>query len=292
MKGLKIKLWAILVFFFLITGCQKDENERTYLFNGTDLVGWDTWLGTPFSEQEVPDLARNGDRYTEQFGLNNDPLDVFSVVQEEGEPVIKISGYLWGGIITQEEFNNYHLHLEFKWGNEKHIPRKNLPKSSGVCYHSKGEYGSGFSYWMRSCKYDLTENEVGNFERIGGISASVPATYDTLQPESEYKYNPDGEMIDISISPFYVSAIGNFENPEGQWNTVDIYTMDSSSVHMLNDEVVVAAYHIREYVDMEFRNLTSGKIQLQSEGAEIFYKNIWIEPMDELPEFSGGVKLD
>src|SRR5690242_10293222 len=100
------------------------------LFNGKDLKGWDSYLG--------PDLDDNGKAITtEPLGLNNDPRHVFTVIKEDGESAIRISGDGWGAIISQNEYENYHLRLQFKWGKllwgQK---KKGNRKDSGLLYHS------------------------------------------------------------------------------------------------------------------------------------------------------------
>jgi hypothetical protein len=91
----------------------------TPLFNGTDLSGWDTWLGKPHPSVNVPGLTRDGNgAYLRPVGLNLDPLRVFSVVQADGAPAIRISGQIYGGLITRVEYENYHLRFEVKWGEQ------------------------------------------------------------------------------------------------------------------------------------------------------------------------------
>src|SRR5689334_16772846 len=64
-------------------------NNKTELFNGKDFTGWDTYIGPPMDDawkklSEVP------------VGLNNDPNHVFTIVNDSGEKVIRISGENWG----------------------------------------------------------------------------------------------------------------------------------------------------------------------------------------------------
>jgi hypothetical protein len=70
------------------------------LFNGRNLDGWYTFLR---------------DR-----GRDRDPKKVFTV--KDGQ--IRISGEEWGCITTHEEFKDYKLVVEFKWGGEAFEPRK------------------------------------------------------------------------------------------------------------------------------------------------------------------------
>src|SRR5436190_2959436 len=59
------------------------------LFNGKDLTGWDTWLGRPNGEKEA-------------VGLNKDPKKVYTVVEEDGKPAIRISGEVFGALTTKK----------------------------------------------------------------------------------------------------------------------------------------------------------------------------------------------
>jgi hypothetical protein len=76
------------------------------LFNGKDFQGWDTYLGPP--------LNSSGTKLSDiPVGLNNDPDHVFSIVNQDGENLIRISGTGFGAISTHEEYDNFHLQLKF-----------------------------------------------------------------------------------------------------------------------------------------------------------------------------------
>src|SRR4051812_16623458 len=85
------------------------QEKWASLFNQKDLSGWDTYIGPSYDT-----LKNDWDKI--RTGLNSDPLHVFSVVNDNGVPVIRISGEAFGGISTTQEFENYHLKLDFKWG--------------------------------------------------------------------------------------------------------------------------------------------------------------------------------
>ena len=70
----------------------------------------------------------------------------------------------------------------------------------------------------------------------------------------------------------------------GEWNTMEIYTYGGNSVHVVNGQVNMRVYNARYLKEGVETPLTNGKIQLQSEGAEIFYRHIQIEPIDAFPE--------
>src|SRR5260370_21088266 len=105
------------------------------LFNGKDLSGWDTYLGPPLDDagKKLSDIP---------VGLNNDPKHVFTVVGDNGEKMIRISGENWGGISTKKEYENFHLQLVFKWGSLKWGQKKNKKKDSGLLYFAVGPHGA------------------------------------------------------------------------------------------------------------------------------------------------------
>ncbi len=104
----------------------------------------------------MPGLRRDDEnKYLDPIGINKDPLKVFTVVTEDGEPAIRLSGEVFGILVTEKEFENYHLKLEFKWGDEKFPPREDKKMDSGIMYHSVGPEGAWGGVWMKSleCQY-------------------------------------------------------------------------------------------------------------------------------------------
>jgi len=61
------------------------KNNWVALFDGKDLNGWDSYIGPPLDDagKKVSDIP---------VGLNNDPKHVFTVVDQDGGKVIRISG--------------------------------------------------------------------------------------------------------------------------------------------------------------------------------------------------------
>lgn len=84
------------------------KDKWQILFNGKNLKGWDTYLG-----REVDDNGKDLNGGV-PVGFNTDPKKVFTVVKEDGKPAIRISGETWGALVSKQEFENYHLRLQFK----------------------------------------------------------------------------------------------------------------------------------------------------------------------------------
>jgi len=246
------------------------------LFNGKDLKGWNTYLG--------PDLNDSGKPLTGiPIGLDKDPLQVFTIVEMDGGKVIRISGENWGAISTKEEYENYHLQLQFKWGALSWGQKKNKKKDSGLLYHSVGRYGADYGAWMRSQEFQIEETNCGDYWGVAGGMADIPVIE---KSETEYVYNPQGTMTTFkegSKQGRRCIKIKDAENPSGEWNTLDLYCHGDTSMHVINGKLMMILYHGRQMDNGLEKTLAKGKLQIQSEGAEVFYRQIRIEPITQLP---------
>ena len=135
---------------FLVGGIAiRAQTGWTPLWNGTNLDGWTTWMRQPDSSSQVPGLKRDADgKYTEPIGSGRDPLQVFTVLSNvDGRPAIRISGEAFGELRTKGTFKDYHLKLQFKWGEKKWPPRNRpeTPRDSGLLYHVHAAPGAGGS---------------------------------------------------------------------------------------------------------------------------------------------------
>ncbi len=248
------------------------------LLNGQDLRGWDTYLGPPFPA--VGD-DRSG---VAPIGLNRDPRQVFSIVTEDGAKALLISGEQFGGISTVQAFENYHLQLQFKWGKLKWHPRKNAKMDSGVLYHANGEHGADAGFWMQSQELQIQEGDCGDYWGVAGGMFDIPAR---KQDNKDWIYDPKGEVLTFAEkSPNGRRCIKSpdAERPGGEWNTIDLYCHGDTAVHVVNGQVVMALYRSRRPAGAVTEPLTKGRIQLQSEGAEVFYRNVRIRPIAEIPK--------
>jgi len=282
-----IFLMTILSTLILIQ-CQtgkkvEDIVEWESLFNGQDLTGWYTWQRAPEPTSEVTGIPRDDEgKYQEPIGKNKDPLNVFTVVEEDGKPAIRISGETFGILVTDKAFENYHLRLEFKWGDEKYPPRKNEIMDSGILYHSIGPEGAWGGVWMKSLECQVMEQACGDFICVDTTFADIPAARSS--PNERYLYKKEAEKITFGPQQSYCAKNEDHERPMGEWNIMEIYTFGNESLHIVNGMVNMHAFNLRYIEDGNEEPLSKGKIQLQSEGAEIYYRNIQIRPIKELPE--------
>lgn len=275
----KLSFIFLLFSFYVIPSAFRIEKsaEWTSLFNGKDLEGWDTYLGPLFDS--------TGKKINEQpIGLNIDPSHVFSVVKLDGENVIRISGEHFGAITSKKEYENYHLRLMFRWGQLKWIPKKDRPRDSGLLYHAVGPDGADFGFWMRSQEFQIEEGNCGDYWGVAGGIEEVPAL---KKSDSEYVYNPAGQLYTFKANTKTGRRCIKSQNAEkssGEWNELDLYVHGDTSVHVVNGKLVMVLYHSSQLENGNIIPLTKGKLQIQSEGAEVYYKKIMISPLGKIPK--------
>jgi len=218
---MKRLLLLLTLFPFALAQAQTDKMQP--LFNGKDLEGWTKFL--------------------QKQGVNKDPQQVFKI--ENGE--LHVSGQEFGYIATKKSYKNFHLSLEFKWGEKKYPPRERDKRDAGVCYNVEILQDK---IWPKSVECQIQEGDVGDLWLIDSVTAFV----DGIKTEPK----------DYAS----VMKIRDGERAHGEWNKVEIISKNGKFNFLVNGILVNEG----EYV-----SLNSGRILLQSEGAEVFYRDIKIE---------------
>ena len=66
----------------------------------------------------------------------------------------------------------------------------------------------------------------------------------------------------------------------GDWNQIDIVFQSGRAQHFLNGELVAGGADFRlEWPGLPVTSLQRGKLQIQSEGGEIYYRHIELLPL-------------
>jgi len=259
------------------------EPQWEPLFNGKDLTGWEYYLGVPPSSVDLPDMERDEEgKYTQPLGSGADPLEVFTVVEIDGAPAIRISGQVFGSFATTKEYGNYHLRLETKWGEQIWEPHRfNGRRNSGLLYHGTGEFGAGLGIWKISHECQIMENDFGDSYRMGETFCDIAAS--RANENERYTFDKNAPSVTFGhgqgLSPICAKNPMN-EKPVGEWNVIELLCYEGTSVHVVNGKVNMINTNSRLKNDVP---LVKGVIQLQSEGAEIFFRNIEIRPIDKIP---------
>lgn len=278
----------IFILSFLLTSINSPIKEDwKNLFNGKDLSGWDTYLGIPGPSVDYQGMVKSPEgNYTEKIGLNKDQGRVFSVVEMDGKPAIRISGEIWGALATKEEFENYHLTIQFKWGNKKWAPREGAVRDSGILYHSVGDFLYS-NAWMESQECQVQEGDCGDFWAVGPAMANIAASPIEIEGKPGYIFDPTAPNITFGnqqgMQSYCKKSLTN-EKGKDEWNTIEIICFGEKSIHIVNGQVNMVLKNSWHTMNGQRQPLSKGKIQLQSEGAEVYYREIMIKPIKRLPK--------
>jgi hypothetical protein len=263
-------LLGILVGGALPAGAQA---QAVPLFNGKDLTNFYTWLVGTHRE---------------------DPDRVFTVVdQVDGAPAIRVSGQHYGAFITREEYANYRLTVEFRWGLITWGGRKNATKDSGILLHCQGPDGNTSrdfnGPWMLSQECQIIEGGTGDFILVNGHDdQGRPVTpkltvRSSKDRDGEPIFDPNGEEREYSggrinwfgRDPDWEDRLGfrgkqDVESPDGKWTRIEVECVGDRITNIVNGVKVNEGTR---------SSLTRGKILFQSEGAEIYFRRIELTPL-------------
>ena len=248
----------------MMTSITVMASEPRSLFNGQNL---DNWY-----------------KFIRQRGRDNDPKGVFTVV----DGVIRVSGEEYGCITTSESFQDYKLTLEYKWGGKTWGNRKASARDSGVLIHSNGPDGGFGGVWMVSIEANLVEGGIGDFWMVCNKNDGLSATCDVTVRNGMAVFDPEKgtpRTITANADRCFAWSKCDTERTDtlgfhgkndidrvGEWNEMSIVAKGNSMDVYINGTLVNRVYNLVE---------RKGKIQLQSEGAEIFFRNITIQSLDK-----------
>jgi hypothetical protein len=173
-------------------------------------------------------------------GSKADPDKVWTVADD----MIRCEGNPFGYIRTEKDYGNYVLRLQWRWGDKVHSAR-----NSGVFVHVSGPD----KVWPKGVEAQLFTGHAGDFWLVDG-----------------FKLHVDPARKDPKSDRHYLRMKDNVEKPIGEWNQYVITCRGDTIKLVVNDQ------EVNEGNDAESDH---GKILLQSEGAEIFFRNIEMKPL-------------
>ena len=223
------------------------------LFNGRNLDGWYTFLPST--------------------GKNHDPKGVFRVehgmIHILGIPV---SGEKqeFGYLSTNAVFSHCRIHAEFKWGTRRFPPREEDKRDSGLLYYFNGPD----KIWPRSLECQIEEGDVGDLWILDG-----PTVTTKVETQGYPEYVLSGPTRTQSSGRIMKS--GDFED-RGGWNSVEVILDGDRITHVVNGRAVMRAWDLKQPDSQDPSKsvtLDRGRIMLEAEGAEIWFRNLRVKRM-------------
>ena len=288
MKTLKF-LFALIA-AFILTSCSSSNDGWVSLLD-KDLSHWRIYqsyqFGNDFIGRAPVDVDGNK---IPPIGYDKNVENVFSMMEEDGEPVLHICGPIYGCVISNESYRNYHLRLQVKFGEKRWEPRMEKALDSGLLYHSVGEPGHDYWFsWMRSFEFQVmqsgtSEGNSGDFWSITGSKADIKISKPNPNVRTYY-YDPEGEWLTVgSQGVTNFCGTKDYNSPDGEWTTLELICYEGKSLHIVNGKVAMALQNLRHTSEQGDMPLVEGKLQLQSEAGEVFYKGIEIRLLEQMPE--------
>jgi hypothetical protein len=239
---------------FAASGPRPENDGWTPLFNGKDFSGWYTYLASSGKNKDPKGV----------FKVENGMIHILDVPMSDGK---SDNGYL----ATNQDFSNVRIYAEYKWGTKRASEGK---RNSGLLYLAVGPD----AIYPTSLECQIEETDVGDMWIVNGaavtaffIAPSIPVYDDDMQAGTRVRSAP-GDSSRVLKS-------GDFENRDG-WNTVEVIIQGDRSTHLVNGRIVNNARDIQQPDPKNPSHmipLTSGRILLEAEGSEIWFRDIRIK---------------
>ena len=237
-------LAAILCAAVPVSAQDSEDSSWTPLFNGKDLSGW-----TVAWAQQAPDEGSASNLFTIENGM----------------------------ILTQGDYRDYRLSLEYKWGPKKFAPRTDLVRDAGLLFHV---YDHSMADWPHSVEAQIQEGDTGDVWAISSRASS------TIYPLTGRYMEPAAGGVPVTVGAYrdYERIRHGALNELPEWNTLEIVVRGDSATYIVNGFVNMRVTGLQRWdaQTASWVKLDHGRIALQAEYAEIFYRNIRIRPLTEL----------
>lgn len=212
-----------------------------------------------------------------------DPMRVFQL--EHG--VLRCGDEDMGYVATREAYKDYHLSVEYRWGRKN--PNDKYVRNSGVLLHGVGPDGSQNGLWMTSIECQLAQGCEGDLIVIKGnsakgnpYSATISSTT-TVAEDGKTRWKKGGQPTVYSgkqfwwskHQPFFKELIdtrgqNDVASRLGEWTKVECICSGSRITIIINGMIVNECFDA---------NPAAGKVLLQTEGHEVFFRNLELRPL-------------
>jgi len=224
------------LFFLLIAlsfySCNNTEQKARSLFNGSDLSGWHV---------DVPAMD-----------VNPDTLNPFIV----RDGLLVSLGTPGGHLITDSEFQNYSLLVEYRFAGE--------PGNCGVLVHASTPRAL-YKMFPKSMEVQMEHKNAGDFWCIVE-DISVPDMENRRGPKENWGIT-EGKGRNVK------NLTDDSEKPVGEWNTMLIEAVGSEVKVWVNGVLVNHGFDC---------TADKGQIALQAEGSEVEFRKLELKAIDTI----------
>lgn len=239
------------------------------LFNGRDLDGWT--------------LFEQGEGNADPHGAISIERGVLHLLGPKFTGPDKAS---FGHIATTREYANFHLRMDFRFGERRFAPRLLQRRNSGLLYHMAPELDRLFPDCV---EFQFEESDIGDAIMVNTKALQGPQLGGTPLWPSYFPGLPTDYVAPLQaggIARQWHRHNGQYERLD-DWNTIDLYAFDDQAAHLVNGRIVNTLFRM---VGRSGAPLTMGRIALEFEAAEVFMRNVKIRDLSaaEIAEIRAG----
>lgn len=228
------------------------------LFNGNDFSGWELKI-------------RNGDDDLANKVFTAGEDGVVHVFRDfpDGYELDTGTNHTHGMMWAEGTYSRFILRFEYKWGAKRLNNFGKYQYDAGCYYHVYDD-----KIWPFGIEYQVRYNHLTDENHTGDFWASRTAFQWYAGEDGMFLLPGEGGRLKSRKSGEHRAKAGaSFHSLDGEWNTCEVIVMGNHyAIHKLNGEVVNLATGL---------SVGEGRIGLQSETAEIFYRNIMIKEFEE-----------
>lgn len=181
-----------------------------------------------------------------------------------------------GHISTERAQGNYHLRLQYRWGERRFAPRALQRRNSGLLYHM----GAATDRLFPPCvEFQIEEGDVGDAILIDTLGLHGPLLGGTPLWPSYFPGLPTEYETPIragGLARQWFRHAGDYERMDG-WNAIDLIAFEDQAAHLVNGRIVNTLF--RMVGPGGAAPLTGGRIALEFEQAEIFLRDVQMRPL-------------
>lgn len=242
---------------------QPDDGSWRPLWDGQSLEGWSFFQEGIGEADELGVVSmRNGELHFLGQGYDRDSAPP-------------------GFIATLAEHGNYHLRLEYRWGERRWAPRGWQARNGGILYHM-GPQRPGMLF-PECVEFQMQEGNCGDAILIDTLGVQGPSLGGTPLWPNWIPAFPDDPVEPTRAGGYarrWLPRHSDFEHREG-WNTLDLICLEDQAAQMVNGRIVNTVFKLHRKLDDGSKSpLTSGRIALEFEWAEITFRDIMIRDLD------------
>jgi Domain of Unknown Function (DUF1080) len=233
------------------------------LFNGTDLTGWSAYRQT---SQDAPGSLLSALQAEQIFKPENGTIRVYGD-EANGSTQARHT------LVSDGSYSRYNFWLEYSWGTKVFAPYTDLvryPRDAGILFHIHGDQRV---VWPSSIEFQIKEGTTGDIFALYARCTSLALANGTTFVDAQS--GGTNKLVNGANGFVQHGRSANFELPG--WNSLELQVDGGAARYLVNGHLVNQIVSVADRSGTTGVPISAGPIALQSEHAEVFYRNVRIQ---------------